>query len=249
MNHWLYLFSIVATEPKIHLGNAFDHEVRTISASGLAAVVTDYAGDEVPVIPENIIQHSLVQERLMNSGQSLLPISYGTLVESEDAIRSLLKDNKEAILERLQALEGKVEVGVKLFWNKEALQKVIQARFGELDRLKGEMNQPGVRARELAVEVGQLVETEVESWREIYRKQLLQALRPFNQWREGDRIGARMMLNLSFLIPVDAQEAFAAKVAKADQRWGDSVTFKLAMNLPPYNFVDLRLEPQRTDNA
>lgn len=249
MDHWIYLFSIVGAKPELLLGEAFGHTVRTISESGLVAVVTEFEGEEVPVIPEHILEHSLVQERLMSSGLTVLPISYGTLVENEEAIRSLLRDNKEDILDRLESLVDKVEVGVKVFWNKDAVQKVIKAHFGDLDRLKERMNGPDVRARELAIEVGRLVEAEVESWRAMYRKRLLEALGPYLQWREGDCIGARMLLNLSFLIQINAQEAFATKVSKADQRWGTTLTFKLAMNLPPYNFVDLRLDPRQTTDA
>ncbi len=87
-------------------------EVRLFQTENFSLIVSEFAGDVVPVYRENVLVHAAVVRSVLDQ-TTPLPFRFGTLV-TEDQLRSYLKTRREALLENLRRVRGCVEMNVKI---------------------------------------------------------------------------------------------------------------------------------------
>ena len=78
---------------------------------------------------------------------TVLPMSFGTVFRTENDIKEFLKGTYEALSDVLQKMEGKIEFGLKVNWDKDQVIREIEEENEEIRRLKEEH---GDKLRELA---------------------------------------------------------------------------------------------------
>jgi hypothetical protein len=83
-----------------------------VREGALLAVVSRHERRVVEPAPDLLWAHERVVERLM-ADRTVLPMRFGSTVEDEDELRTLLADRQESFLRLLGRLEGLVEVGVR----------------------------------------------------------------------------------------------------------------------------------------
>ena len=113
-----YVFAVVPAEtvrpydcPGIE-GNP----VHTISEGGLAAVVCGIEGARIRPERRHLAAHQGVLKRLL-ADTTPLPLSFGTLADSPQAIHRFLRRHQHAFLEQLERVAGQVEMGVRVTWD------------------------------------------------------------------------------------------------------------------------------------
>src|SRR5215813_7053674 len=89
-------------------------EVSLLRLAELAVIVSEFAGNTVPVSEENVIAHQKVIRSLLEV-TTPLPFRFGTLV-SESQLNSYLSSRQPALLQKLDDLRGCVEMSVKVIW-------------------------------------------------------------------------------------------------------------------------------------
>ena len=88
--------------------------VYTISTGDVAAVVSDFAIDTVPITRENILIHQRVVRNVLEKSTPL-PFRFGTLV-TKAGLTSYLEARHDALLKKLELVDSCVEMSVKVIW-------------------------------------------------------------------------------------------------------------------------------------
>jgi hypothetical protein len=222
-----------------------DAEVYTINHDGIAAIVSDTQLQEIDPIRKNVHTHTVVQDELLKE-YTLLPMGFGMIAASEGEVRRLLEKNYEGLIGELDRLAGKVEVEVKVFWDREAVIKELQGENQELTKLQSKIRSAlsTNEAQRLLIEAGKLVERIVTDWKARYAEQVCAILGQLAlDTQLNNPVGIQNILNASFLINRSREVEFQQEVYRLDSEFRGKVNFKYVGPLPPYNFINLKLEP------
>src|SRR5687767_14415616 len=137
-----YVYCIIRTEqPRgfgpIGIGGRSD-EVYSVHYKEFAAVVSNCPLQVFDPTRENALAHEHVNEVVMKDF-TVLPMSFGTVFRTEDDIKAFLRGTYEALSDVLQKMEGKIEFGLKVNWDKDQVIREIEEENEEIRRLKEEI--------------------------------------------------------------------------------------------------------------
>jgi hypothetical protein len=242
-----YLYGIVEKSQFREFGfsGVGDTQVYSINYGDVAAIVSDTEPQEIDPTRRNVLAHTVVQDRLLKEC-TLLPMRFGVIAGSEEEVRRLLEKCYDDILSELKRLTGKIEVELKMFWDKRAMVKELEASSKELRLLRARITATSshAEAHNLLVKAGQLVERTALSWKTKYAQRVYGILKQFSiDSRLNKPVGVKNILNASFLIDRLKETEFQQNVRSLDSQCQGRVNFKYVGPLPPYNFVNLNLEP------
>jgi hypothetical protein len=242
-----YIFGIVE-EPqhrKFSFPGVGSADVYTVNYEQIAAVVSDTEFSEIDPTRRNVQAHTIAQEALLKE-YNLLPMGFGMIAASEGEVRRLLEDNYEGLLGELNRLARKIEVELKVYWEQEAVISELQGENAELTRLKEKIKSASspVEIQNLLSAAGRLVESIVHGWKARYAEMVYAILQELSfEAKMNNPVGIKNLLNASFLIERSRESEFKEEVYKLDTRFQGKLNFKYVGPLPPYNFVNLKLEP------
>ncbi|OPL09763.1 MAG: hypothetical protein AVO34_04925 [Firmicutes bacterium ML8_F2] len=244
MSNSKHLFGIVDSAQPKNLGQIGfgdpPSDVALVSCGQLAAVVGEAKDDYSVPEREDVLVHQKVLEIVMEE-HTVLPMRFGTIAPGESDVLELLQSSYEDLLAEITRLRGTVEAGLKVFWLKEAVQREVEAKLGKIEDLKKEEDKK--KAYEVAVKTGQIVQNIIEQWRERYTSSILKRLKPHAvDLRLNDVFGVQMLINSSFLLRKSAIEEFEHELEKVVQEFSDKLSFRYVAPVPPYNFVNLKIE-------
>jgi hypothetical protein len=221
--------------------------VYAINNQELAAVVSDIELQEIDPTRRNVQAHTLVQDELLKK-YTLLPMAFGMIANGEDEVRILLKNNHRALLSELRRLTGMIEVELKVFWDQEAMIKELQGESQSLSLLKSKIQgaSSAIEAQNMLIEAGRMVERIVLDWKSKCVETVYTVLKGLSlDVRLNKPLGIQNILNASFLINKDSESQFREEIYRIDAQYQGRINFKYIGPLPPYNFVNLKLEPAR----
>jgi len=208
---------------------------------GLAVLVSPSPVKRYRVSRQNTLSHEAVIERAMTRG-TVLPIKFGTVAESEAAIREKVLQGRGADLRRLMTqMDGKVELGLKVIWNQERVYADIVARRPDIRRLRDQLTgRAPNEAHYERVRLGEMVEAALTDRRQEDADAIMARLELIAvDTRRNDIYGEMMILNAAFLVEATREGEFDAMIQAIDHEQNDLMTFKYVGPLPPFNFVDL----------
>src|SRR5712691_5513065 len=140
----IYVYCIIESpEPrmfgKLGIGGRGD-DVYTVHHKELAAVVSRTPLMVYDPTRENALTHEHVNEVVMiDNGFTPVPMSFGTLFKTEDDIVEFLKDTYEALRDVLRKMKDKLELGLKISWNREEVLADLERENEDIRRLKSEI--------------------------------------------------------------------------------------------------------------
>jgi hypothetical protein len=222
-----------------------DAEVCSINYQRIAAIVSDTEFQEIDPTRKNVHAHTVVQDELLKE-YNLLPMGFGMIATDKEEVGRLLEKNYQSLVSELNRLAGKIEVELKVFWDQEAVIKELQGESQELTKLKAKLKAASspAEAQSLLVKAGKLVERIALEWKTKYAQLVYTILKELSHdAKVNNPMGIRNLLNASFLIEMSRETEFKQEVYKLDSKFQGKVNFKYVGPLPPYNFVNLRLEP------
>ncbi len=219
--------------------------VYAIAAGQAAAVVSDVPNR--PLRPErrNLATHYGVLTRLMPHS-AVLPMGFGTIADSAESILLILQVHQEAVLQQLQRVEGKFEVGLRVSWNVPNIFEHFVSTHPELRESRDKLFQPGRDASpHEKLELGQLFDRMLNAERAEHTLRVVGALHPACfEIKENPARDEREVMNLACLIGRNAQGTFEQAVFGAAREFNDAYTFDINGPFPPHNFVDLDLRAE-----
>jgi hypothetical protein len=242
-----YLYAVIAGDPdqeKVYGGFGIDgHDVYSVSAGGIAAVISDLPGGSVRPERARLAAHHEVLKRLL-AESTPLPMSFGIVAESPAAVRRMLTRNQKALASQLEHVAGKVEMGLRVTWDVANIFEYFVNTHPELrvarDRLLGVNCAP---TQEHKIEVGSMFDRLLTEDRETCAAQAMGMLegREF-EIRSLKCRSEREVMNLACLLRREAMPRFEAAVFEVAKQYDNN--FSLDYNGPwaPHNFVDVDLE-------
>jgi hypothetical protein len=241
-----YIYGIVAESKPMRFSfpGIGDAEVYTINHDGIAAIISDTQLQEIDPTRKNVHAHTVVQDELLKE-YTLLPMGFGMIAASEDEVQRLLEKNYQGLVGELNRLTGKIEVEVKVFWDREAIIKELQGENEQLTKLKSKISTAlsSTEAQYLLIKAGKLVERAVTDWKTNYAELVYTTLKKLSHdTKLNNPTGIKNLLNASFLIEKSREYVFKEEVYKLDSEFQGKVNFRYVGPLPPYNFIKLELE-------
>jgi hypothetical protein len=216
-----------------------DAPVRRIRAQGLAAVVSDVSRDPL-VAARDLRAHWRVLE-VVGAHATVLPVRFGTVLESEDAVRDdFLVPRAERLRNLLAELDGKVQLSVKGFYDEDRLMREIVTRSHEVARLRERTRRlPEAATYYDRIRLGELVAAEIERSRADDTALVVSRLEPLAVAATSEppktRDGA---VSAAFLVERDQVEPFTTGVQRLVDEVSDRMRIRYVGPLPPYSFTE-----------
>ncbi len=244
MSNLKYLFGIADCAQTKSIGQVGfgdpPSEVTLINCGSLAAVVGKAKNDYSVPEREDVLLHQKVLERVMEE-YTVLPLRFGTVAPEEKDVLELLSTSYEELVSEITRLRGTIEVGLKVFWEKEAVQHEVESKVGKIEDLNKEKDEK--KSYQVAVKVGQLVQNIIEQWKERYTPLIIKRFDPCAvDVKLNEVLGAQMLINASFLVQKSKREEFEQELERIGEEYLGKFSFRYVAPVPPYNFVNLRLE-------
>ena len=249
----VYVYCIIeCAEPrafgKIGIGGRGD-DVYTVHYRDLAAVVSRAALQVYDPTRENALNHEHVNEVVMiDNGFTPVPMSFGTLFKTEEDTIEFLKDTYDALRDVLLKMKDKLEFGLKVNWDRDSVLAEIETENEELRRLKAEIESNRQTSTYFArMQLGRLVEQALADKADAYVREIYDALQDAAiASRSNKVIGDKMIMNAAFLVARAKQDLFDERVHEIGKRFEGKLNFKETGPWPPYNFVTIRLQLERS---
>jgi hypothetical protein len=217
--------------------------VYTITEGRVAAVVSGVTSSKIRPQRANLAAHQAVLKGLM-AATTPLPMAFGTVAASPEAIHKILVRNQRAFEKQLQRVAGKVEMGLRVAWDVPNIFEYFVNTHAELrlarDRLVGTRHE---FTHEEKIELGRMFDRLLNDDREDHTRKVEHVLAPVcvefkpNQCRNEHEV-----MNLACLVRRDAQEEFSAGVFTAAKLFDNNFSFDYSGPWAPHNFVELDLE-------
>ncbi len=248
-----YIYCIIASDYDINLGpiglGGRGDMVSTIGFDGLCMVVSDHPLSKFVVNPENMLAHQRVIEAVMKEFRSILPIRFGTIAATPDEIRNLLNRRYSEFMELLKQFENKVELNVRGTWkNLGMIFKEIDREHMELQKLRAEINEiedPVTRNLKIE-EAGKLVELALAEKKEEETGNIIDAFRKsVFEFKHNKTSADAMFMNTAFLVNSGREIEFDNIMAALGIRYQDRCDFVYTAPLPIFNFIDLKIFPEK----
>jgi hypothetical protein len=243
-----YVYCIVRADQPLNFGPIGIGEepapVYTVRCDDLSAVVSDSPLGVLDPTRDNVLAHQRVNETVMRE-HTVLPMSFGTVFKTRDDVTAFLKSAYRAFSDVLDKMENKLEFGLKVLWDRDAVIREIELEDEDIHRLKSEIAAQKGSTYFARMQYGRLIDAALQGRSERYVAAIFDRLRDVSvAARSNKPIGDRMILNAAFLVSRDAEDAFDARVKELGAKH-NMLTFRYTGPWPPYNFVNIRLKLER----
>jgi len=237
-----YLYAIVAKgESRLYPGLGIDgSDVYTIDDGHIAAVVSNCERSKIRPERAHLARHQAVLRRLMED-VSPLPMAFASIAAGPREIHRILSKNRRAFEQRLQRIEGKVEMGLRVDWD---VPNIFEYFVGSHPQLRVERDRlVGTRqgfSQEEKIELGRMFDRLLTSDREEHTRRVTRVLTPVcAELKAIPCRGEREIMKLACLVKRDAQDAFSAAIFEAAKRFDNNFIFDYNGPWAPHNFVEI----------
>lgn len=247
-----YVYCIIQSQvPRtfgpIGIGGRGD-EVYTIHYEGLATVVSNTPLVVYDPTRENVFAHETINELVMKEF-TVLPMAFGALFRTEQDILELMRTTYEALKDVFAKMEGKVEYGLKVNWDRDKVIAEIEQENEEIRNLKEQIISRSTGSTYFArMQLGRLIESALSEQADAYVREVYSVLRDAAVASRANKpIGDKMIMNTAFLVERQREGEFDQKVKEIAAKYEGKLAFKYSGPWPPYNFVHIRLKLERGD--
>ena len=247
----IYVYSIIEcaearTFGKIGIGGRGD-DVYTVHYKDLAAVVSRTPLVVYDPTRENALAHEHVNEVSIEEGFTPVPMSFGTLFKTEKDIVEFLEDTYDALRDVLVKMKDKLEFGLRVNWAREEVLAEIERDDESIRRLKEEISKSQQSTYFARMQLGRMVDQALADKSDTYVHDIYEYLREAAiASRSNKPIGDKMIMNAAFLVQRDRAGIFDQKVQEIAQRYEGKLSFRYTGPWPPWNFVTIRLQLERS---
>ncbi len=240
MGYGFYLYGILPSEPDtLDLLGLDAQPVQVQVVDGFTFLYSQAQQERYLASRRNLLGHEKVLEAAMQMGYPyLLPLQFGSTVANWQAVAEQLTiPYGDKLDELFEKLEGRREVGVKVFWEEKAELDLILAENEDLrarrDRLSGT-----TLSMEQTIAIGQDIERHLAHHRQNIIAQFQATLNPLAvEIVERDALTDNMIYNAAYLIPWDDEPHFATQVEFLDKLFDSRLRIRYNNFTAPFNFA------------
>jgi Gas vesicle synthesis protein GvpL/GvpF len=213
--------------------------VRRIVRGELAALVSDV--DAGPLVAARGLRAHwrVLEEAVANA--TVLPVRFGTVMESDDAVvDQFLAPRHDHLVALLAELSGKVQLSVKAFYDEERLMRGVVDESPAVAQLRERVRQrPKAATYYDRIQLGELVAGEVEQARERDGAMVLDRLEPLAVAARSEPLGTPdAAVNAAFLVERARVDEFSEAVARLSDEVKGRMRLRYIGPLPPYSFTE-----------
>lgn len=190
---------------------------------------------------KNLLGHEKVLEQAMHAGhRTLLPLQFGLIIQDWATVTEQLTQPYGPSLHQLfDKLQGKREVGVKVFWEQDS---ELQALLNENPTLKTQRD--NLEGKNLSmdevVSIGQTIERSLQARKQHIINAFQTALNPLaSEIVENDTLTESMIYNAAYLIAWDDEPTFAEQVEAIDTQFEGRLKIRYNNFTAPFNFAQM----------
>jgi len=218
-------------------------DVFVVHHSELRAIASKVTTTILDATRENALAHEHVLERIMAT-RTIIPMSFGTIFRSEDDIRQMLKSIYPSLMEVLDRMEGKIEFGLKVSWDRERVIETLKREKEEIRQFTAELAKKRLQSTYLArMQLGRMIEQALTERIAELVKDIYESLRRVCVASTDNKpIGDKMIMNAAFLLEREKEGEFDKTVTEIAKRFENLLSFRYSGPWPPYNFVNIRLK-------
>lgn len=205
--------------------------VRKLNLGNVSLLVSDFAGDTVPINRDNALAHAAVVKSVLNY-TTPLPFRFGTLV-TEQQLESYVTLRREALQSKLDLVRGCVEMSVKIIAD--------QNRTDEAPAANDALVTPGTaflaeKRRELLGSEARAAEArDLAVWLENRVTDVVRETRITTNPTE------RLLLVAAHLVERDSVETYRGRLREARENRPE-LHFLVSGPWAPYSFANVDLE-------
>jgi gas vesicle protein GvpL/GvpF len=218
-------------------------KVYSIPGGRVAAVVSDLPSEKIRPERAHLAAHQEVLKRLM-AETTPLPMCFGIVADSPEAVRKMLSRNQSALLEQLRRVAGRVEMGLRVTWDVPNIFEYFVKIHPELKLLRDRfLGGDREATQEQKIEVGRMFDHLLQEDRDAHADKVERILAPLCFEIERNKCrNEREVMNLACLIERAAMARFEGGVFEAARQFDNN--FALDYNGPwaPHNFVEIDLD-------
>ncbi len=214
---------------------------RDIAAVVSACAPIDYAALGRDLLVRELARHQQVIEQVLERFP-VLPVKFGTTVDGEERVRTILRLGYDEFRRALDDLKDKVQFELVATWE---LPSVLQdvAREEPIAQMKskiGDDSSPAtIRER---VRLGEMVKRFLDRRRQEYERAALQRVAPCSlELRRNPLLDDSLVMNLAVLLEKGQQEEFDRSLDVLDQELDGRLAFRRVGPLPPYSFSTVEM--------
>ncbi|MFI5794233.1 GvpL/GvpF family gas vesicle protein [Streptomyces sp. NPDC051677] len=209
--------------------------VRVLKEGELAAVVSDAPEGLRPKRRELLAHQNVLAET--GAAGCVLPMRFGSVAPDDSSVTGVLAERAEHYVERLDALDGRVEYNVKASHVEEAVLHQVMADSPELRALAEANRQSGGGSYEQRLQLGEMVAAAVKAKEAEDAADVQQSLTPLAAATAVGPESTGWLVNVSFLVDRDSAAGFL-EAAEELRKGRPHLEVRVNGPLPPYSFVD-----------
>jgi len=218
--------------------------VQSIHFNQIGAIVSETPIVNYPLLSKNYLAHQKVIEEALSRNLNPLPVRFATIARNEQSITTILEKRQDEFQDYFDRLRGKKELGLKVFWDSEIAYSEILNENHRIKKLRDALvTMPAEKSYFQRIEVGKLVENALIEKRTIESERILSPLRDCCvDYRLGNIIGDKMVLNASFLVDSVQEQRFDTMISALSEQNQMRFIIKYVGPIPPYNFVEIDID-------
>jgi len=240
----LYLYGITVTQGvlPVEVPGIENAEVEQVVEGSLAAIVTRVTTAKIRPRRANLAAHHHVLRDLTEQ-RPILPVAFGTIASSEEQLREVLRQNHDALVEQLERLRGRIEMGLGVYWETPNIFEFFVATHRELEQMRDRLFRPGKTPTfEQKVEMGRLFESLLQDSRQRHTRQVVDALSPYcAEIRTVDPGEEKMIMKLACLVEANRRQQWEDGIQVVARHFDNHYCFKYTGPWAPHNFADIDL--------
>jgi hypothetical protein len=213
--------------------------VRRIVHRDVAALVSDIEAGPLAAARELRAHWRVLEEA--TSRATVLPVRFGTVVESDEAVvEQFLAPRHDHLAGQLAVLAGKVQLTVKASYEEERLMRGVVEGSPAVATLRERIRDlPEAATYYDRIKLGELVAAEVERARERDTALLFGRLEPLAvAARREPPAGPHGAVNAAFLVERSRVDEFSQAVAGLENEVKDRMQLRYVGPMPPYSFTE-----------
>lgn len=243
----IYVFCAIQTNKEMAFGTITfegeEREVYTIQFKDAAMVAANVPMKIYNPIKENLMMHQQVLSKVMETIDTVVPISFGNVFHSEEDVLALAESLYPQLEKIFPEIKGKIEVGLKVIGRKEWLTENINQNEGVMKKKQVVNSKSEAAGYFDRIQLGEMAKNFFQSLQNDIKEEIHDVLAPLAEAdRINDPIGEKMLLNAAYLIDRDKEAEFDRKVNEIHDSWQDKVDLKYTGPWPAYNFINIKLK-------
>jgi hypothetical protein len=246
-----YIYAIIAAgfPDGLAVPGIGGYPLSIIAEGRVAAVVSDIGSARIRPERRNLGAHQNVLKTLMDLSSVPLPMSFGIVGQSSADVRRMLARNQGAILEQLQRVAGKAEMGLRVRWDVPNIFEFFVDTHAELRAMRDRIVGRGHMAtHDEKIEMGSMFDRTLNRDRTLLTEKVQSVLSPVCAELKVNKCKDEYeVINLACLVRRERLDDFSRAVFGAARLFDDNYSFDFAGPWAPHNFVtldlDLRDEP------